>query len=636
MKDILRVALGVPALKLADVAHNRAAILQDMQEAKEKGAAVLLCPELSLTGASCGDLFLSQLLRERVEDALCLLAGDMPEDLLAVVGAPLFLEGRIYNCAVFLAKGRILGAVPKAFLAPAERRVFAPGSELSQALATVGCFTFPVGCELLFRANDGTVIAAEVGTDLTSPLAPAALAALAGAEVILNPAAALAVVGGYDACRRAVCERSARSVCAYALAGAGANESVADGVYNGQGVVALNGTVMAENAKTVASDYLLCADLDLGRVRYDRLHASDFGDAAARYTEGFDTIDVPFALCESDGTMLQLNRLPFIPAQRELRAVRSAEIFEIQASALARRLSITGGKAVIGISGGLDSTLAVLVASRAMKKLGLPATNITAITMPCFGTSDDTLHNALELMETLGVSTRTVVIKDAVLQHFADIGHDPKDFSVTYENAQARERTQVLMDVANQVGGIVIGTGDLSEMALGWCTYNGDHMSMYGVNCDVPKTLVRWVIEALCEEEDFAASRDVLQRILDTPISPELLPPDAVGKIAQKTEDIVGPYALHDFFLYYAVRYQYRPAKIFALAKIAFDGIFDAQTVKRWLSVFWRRFFTQQFKRNCVPDGVKVGSVALSPRGDWQMPSDAVVAEWMREIEELY
>ena len=635
MKDIMRLALGVPTMRLADVEANRAAILQQMQKARDEGATVLVTPELSLTGASCGDLYLSELLRERVMDALCLLAGDMPQGLLATVGAPLWVDGRVYNTAVVLVKGRILGAVPKALLSPAERRVFACGADLAPTLASVGCFTFPVGNELLFRAADGTVVALEIGADRNAPLPPSALAALNGAEVVLNPSAVQALVGAREEHRRAVQERSARSLCVYATASAGVQESVADGVCSGLGVLALNGSVLLDNGKCVDGEYLLCADVDLGRVRYDRLHSPVFADCAARYADGYETAEVPFALCESDGKLLALSRLPFIPENRAEREKRSAEIFEIQASALARRLALTGGKAVIGISGGLDSTLAILVATRAMQKLGLPTTNITAVTMPCFGTSDDTLKNALELMDALGVTTRTVVIKDAVLQHFADIGHDKNDFSVTYENAQARERTQVLMDIANQVGGIVVGTGDLSEMALGWCTYNGDHMSMYGVNCDVPKTLVRWVIEALAETPEFSAAKNVLGRILDTPISPELLPPDAVGKIAQKTEDIVGPYALHDFFLYYAVRYQYRPSKILALATLAFDGLFTPDVIKHWLAVFWRRFFNQQFKRNCVPDGVKVGSIALSPRGDWRMPSDAASAEWMREIEEL-
>ena len=639
MKDILRAALAVPTLKVADVSFNQAQIQARIDEAAQKGATLLVFPELSLTGASCGDLFLSDVLVQGAEQALCELAATVPQGMLVFVGAPIKVKGQLYDCALALGEGRILGAVPKSYLydfgVGGDQRRFASGIALEGALATVGCFTFPVGTDLLFRAADGTVVGAELGTDATAPLSQGALAAMAGAQVVVNLSAAAAVVGGRESVRTQAKALSSRAICAYLYAGAGKDESTADLVYAGQGLMALNGSIVAENEGVVDSDYLLVADLDLGRVRYDRCHERSFAACTAHYMPEYETVELSYPLCVSDGTMLKLSRLPFIPDQASERATRSAEIFEMQATALARRLSVVGGKLVVGISGGLDSTLAVLVAVRAMEMLHLPTTNITAVTMPCFGTTDETLNNALELMETLGVTTRTVPIKDAVLQHFKDIGHDPTDFSVTYENSQARERTQVLMDIANQVGGIVLGTGDLSELALGWCTYNGDHMSMYGVNADVPKTLVRWIIAALVEQGAFATSAAVLQRILDTPISPELLPPDAVGKIAQKTEDIVGPYALHDFFLFWAVRYQYTPAKIYEMARIAFGEMFDGQTVKKWLTVFWRRFFNQQFKRNCLPDGVKVGSVGLSPRGDWQMPSDASATLWLREIENI-
>ncbi len=639
MKDILRAALAVPALKVADVAFNQTQIQQYIEKAAEKGVTLLAFPELSLTGASCGDLFLSDVLTQSAAQALCELAATVPSEMLVLLGAPLLVQGQLYDCAVALGEGRILGAIPKAYLydfaTGGDQRRFASGTVLEGTLATVGCFTFPVGTDLLFRAADGTVVGAEIGADALAPLSQGTLAATAGAEVVVNLSAVGAVVGGREATLLHAKDFSARALCAYLYASAGKDESTADLVYAGQGLMALNGSILTQNDATVDGDYMLMADLDLGRVRYDRRHDRTFAACGARYVPEFEYVELGCALCTSDGSLLKLSRLPFIPDLASDRLARSAEIFEMQATALARRLSIVGGKLVIGISGGLDSTLAVLVAIRAMEKLNLPATNVTAVTMPCFGTTDETLQNALELMETLGVTTRTVPIKDAVLQHFKDIGHDPTDFSVTYENSQARERTQVLMDIANQVGGIVLGTGDLSELALGWCTYNGDHMSMYGVNADVPKTLVRWIITALVEQGAFPASSAVLQRILDTPISPELLPPDAVGKIAQKTEDIVGPYALHDFFLFWAVRYQYTPTKIFALAKIAFEGVFDGATIKKWLTVFWRRFFNQQFKRNCLPDGVKVGSVGLSPRGDWQMPSDASAALWLREIENI-
>ncbi len=638
MRDVMRAAVAVPAMRVADVSYNTAMICAAMQKAKQEGATLLVLPELALTGYTCGDLFLSDLLMERVEEALAALAVDIPDGLLVAVGAPLAIGGQRYNCAVMLGEGRILGAVPKTFLPDyaefSERRWFTSGADLVPMLASVGCFTFPVSTDLVFRAKDGTVVATELCEDMAAPLPPSTLLALAGAEVIVNLSAATATVGKRDSVRSLLLSQSARTLSAYLYAGAGSDESTATAVYNGQCLMALGGKLVCENAKTVNADDMLIADVDLGKIRYDRRHKRTFGESAVRLSHEVEVVSVEFPLCASDGAMLSVSRLPFIP-DAAAREARCAEIFEIQASALARRLSVVGGKAVIGISGGLDSTLAVLVAARAMEKLGLPASHITAVTMPCFGTSDDTLKNALELMETLGVTARTVPIKEAVLQHFKDIGHDVNDYSVTYENAQARERTQVLMDIANQVGGIVIGTGDLSEMALGWCTYNGDHMSMYGVNADVPKTLVRWVIATLADTGVFAACTDVLRRILDTPISPELLPPDAVGKISQKTEDLVGPYALHDFFLYYAVRYQYTPTKIYELALRAFEGLFDSDTVKKWLTVFYRRFFGQQFKRNCTPDGVKVGSVCLSPQGDWRMPSDACANEWLAEIEEL-
>ncbi|MBQ9802896.1 MAG: NAD(+) synthase [Clostridia bacterium] len=642
MKDVLRAALAVPALRVADVAYNTAEIEKKIQEAAAQGATLLTFPELSLTGYTCGDLFAADLLFDRTAEALCQLAGAVPDHMLVAVGAPLLIGGQLYNTAVLMTGGKIVGAVPKTFLpsfgVSEERRHFSPASALDgTVLHTLGCFTFPVGADLLFRAADGTVVGVEICEDLAAPLPPSTLLSLAGAEIILGLAAAHEVVTGREKRRRAILEQSARTKTAYLFASAGKDESTADLIFSGHGMIALAGKSEAENTALIDGDYLLTCDLDLGLIRHDRRRNRTFGECAAHYGagEGVEIVDLPLALTVSDGALLTVRRLPFVPDDAATRAAHCNEIFEMQASALSRRLSVIGGKLTIGISGGLDSTLALLVAVRAMDKLGLPHTNITAVTMPCFGTSDDTLHNALELMEKLGVSALTVPIREAVLQHFKDIGHDTNDFSVTYENSQARERTQVLMDLANKRGGIVLGTGDLSEMALGWCTYNGDHMSMYGVNCDVPKTLIRWIIETVIDENILPDATDVLHRIIDTPISPELLPPDAVGKIAQKTEDIVGPYALHDFFLFYTVRVGYRPAKIFALAAKAFDGIFDGATIKKWLTVFTRRFFTQQFKRNCVPDGIKVGSVALSPRGDWHMPSDATSAEWLREIEEI-
>lgn len=639
MKDILRACVAVPPMRVADVAYNRAEILSAVQAAKAQGATVVVFPELALTGYTCGDLFLSDLLLDRVRDALATLAVEIPEGILVALGAPLGVNGQLYNCAVMLAEGRILGAVPKTFLPNyaefTEHRWFVPGSDLESTLASIDCYTFPIGTDLIFSSPDGTSLGVELCEDVSAPVSPGSLLALSGAEVILNLSAATAEVGKRKGLRDLVLSRSQTGICAYVYAGAGSDESTADAVYSGQSLIALCGKALAENVNGVDARYSICTDIDLGCVRYDRRHNRTFGECVARYAIDTQIVCVPLALCGADGDKLNISSTPFLPQNENERRARCEEIFRIQVAGLARRLSVTGGKAVIGISGGLDSTLALLVCVRAMEKLGLPASNVTAVTMPCFGTSDRTLENSLALMQGLGVTARTVSIKDAVLQHFKDIGHDANDYSVTYENAQARERTQVLMDIANQVGGIVIGTGDLSEMALGWCTYNGDHMSMYGVNADVPKTLVRFIVATLADTEGLSHVANVLRGILDTPISPELLPPDALGKIAQKTEDLVGPYALHDFFLYWAVRYQYAPTKIYAFAKHAFAGVFDGATIKHWLSAFYRRFFTQQFKRNCVPDGVKVGSVCLSPRGDWRMPSDAACTEWLREIEEI-
>ena len=628
MKDILRAAIAVPALKVADVTYNKNAIISRIRESHEAGATLLVTPELSLTGASCGDLFFSRALLQAAKQALIELADATPEDMTVVIGAPLEIAGKLYNCAVLLCAGEICAVTPKTILSAADLRYFSCGSDLDGINLQIGDFSVTADHQLLVTGEDDTVLAMTIGEDAFSAVNHDGDLALMGAEVIVNLSACHALIGGREARRNLLVSQSARNMAAYLFASAGAEESTSDYVYAGQGLAAMGGKLIAENKHVTDSDYMLVCDIDLGRIRYDRLRADFTAEIAPRFL-------LPCPLATSDGSLLKVRRLPFIPDGREARVARCLEIFDMQATALARRLSITGGKLTIGISGGLDSTLAVLVAVRALEKLNLPATNITAVTMPCFGTSDETLNNALALMEALGVTSRTVSIKDAVLQHFKDIGHDPGDFSVTYENAQARERTQVLMDIANQVGGIVLGTGDLSEMALGWCTYNGDHMSMYSVNADVPKTLVRWIVTSIAEEQVFPKASEVLLRVVDTPISPELLPPDAVGKIAQKTEDLVGPYALHDFFLYWAVRYQYTPTKIFALAKMAFDGIFDGATIKKWLTVFHRRFFNQQFKRNCVPDGVKVGSVGLSPRGDWQMPSDASSALWLAEIEAI-
>lgn len=642
MEGIMRVAAAVPKLRLCNVAENAAAMAEQLHEAADRKASLVAFPELSLTGYTCGDLFFQKSLLQATEAGLQQMLEACPEGVTAVVGAPVQADGVLYNCAVVLTKGKLLGVVPKLFLPNYnefyEKRWFASGFQLQAEHVTLCGQQVPMGRELLFESADGVRFGVELCEDLWTALPPSTFLSLHGAELIVNLSASNELIAKREYRQELVRQQSARCLCAYLYVSAGVGESTSDLVFSGHSMVAQCGGMVKENADYLAENYVLTADLDLDRIRGDRREQTSFADAQAHYgtLEPVRRVSCPaMMLAESEPVELHVAKHPFIPADKASRQTRCAQIFDMQATALARRLRITGGKLTVGISGGLDSTLALLAACRAMDMMGLPRTNITGVTMPCFGTTDHTYQNALSLMTTLGVTQREIPIHEAVRLHFRDIGHNEQDHSVTYENAQARERTQVLMDVANQTGGIVLGTGDLSEIALGWCTYNADHMSMYGVNSGVPKTLVRWVIQTATENPAFAASKDVLQSILDTPISPELLPPDEQGNIAQQTEDLVGPYALHDFFLYYAVRFGMRPRKIYELAKLAFADDFDDATILKWLKNFYRRFFTQQFKRNCIPDGVKIGSIALSPRGDWRMPSDAESALWLKECEEL-
>ncbi len=642
MEGIMRVAAAVPKLRLCNVAENAAAMAEQLHVAADRKASLVAFPELSLTGYTCGDLFFQKSLLQATEAGLQQMLEACPEGVTAVVGAPVQADGVLYNCAVVLTKGKLLGVVPKLFLPNYnefyEKRWFASGFQLQAEHVTLCGQQVPMGRELLFESADGVRFGVELCEDLWTALPPSTFLSLHGAELIVNLSASNELIAKREYRQELVRQQSARCLCAYLYVSAGVGESTSDLVFSGHSMVAQCGGMVKENADYLAENYVLTADLDLDRIRGDRREQTSFADAQAHYgtLEPVRRVSCPaLMLAESEPVELHVAKHPFIPADKASRQTRCAQIFDMQATALARRLRITGGKLTVGISGGLDSTLALLAACRAMDMMGLPRTNITGVTMPCFGTTDHTYQNALSLMTTLGVTQREIPIHEAVRLHFRDIGHNEQDHSVTYENAQARERTQVLMDVANQTGGIVLGTGDLSEIALGWCTYNADHMSMYGVNSGVPKTLVRWVIQTATENPAFAASKDVLQSILDTPISPELLPPDEQGNIAQQTEDLVGPYALHDFFLYYAVRFGMRPRKIYELAKLAFADDFDDATILKWLKNFYRRFFTQQFKRNCIPDGVKIGSIALSPRGDWRMPSDAESALWLKECEEL-
>ena len=649
MLDYIRIGCAVPQVRVGDVAENTENICDYIRKAEEAGCDLVVFPELGLTGYCCGDLFFQQPLQAAVKQGLGTITAFSAQypAVTAVVGLPLAVDGQLYNCAAVIAGGQVLGIVPKTFTPDhnefSEKRWFASAMDLPRGqmdaaeLGLEGQYPVPVGTETLFRMGDGTLLGVEICEDLWATISPSARQALGGAEVIVNLAASNETVGKRADRRDMVRRQSASCACIYAFCSAGAGESTQDMVFSGHSVIAQNGKVLEENQDLVASDYLLVTDADLGIVRADRCRKTTFRDAATLYMERYDISgrDGETPPLRGDGSLYKLNKLPFVPERKPDRIERCRAAFQIQAAGLARRLKTIGANAVIGISGGLDSTLALLVAVEAMRQLGRPLTDVYGVTMPCFGTSDRTYQNAWELMRTLGISCKEINIKAAVNQHFADIGHDPAVFNATFENAQARERTQILMDYASVVGGIVVGTGDLSELALGWCTYNGDHMSMYGVNGSVPKTMIRWIIEAVAEEPAFQAAKAVLTDILDTPISPELLPPDAQGKISQQTEDIVGPYALHDFFLYYMVRYGFTPTKIYALACRAFAADFDSATVKKWLVNFYRRFFTQQFKRNCMPDGAKVGSISFSPRGDWRMPSDASGRVWLAEAEAL-
>lgn len=643
MRGLVRVGAAVPSLALGNVKENMKRHLAMMREAKEKHVSIVTFPELSLTGYTCGDLFFQRRLLDDVTDALLALKDEMPEGILAVVGAPLEIEGALYNCAVVLHKGEIISAVPKTFLPNNgefyEKRWFQSGDARRDASVAIPKLKTDVCRQAIFEMEDGVRFGIELCEDLWAPLPPSTMLSVEGAEIILNLSASNELLSKREYRQQLISQQSARCQCGYVYVSAGMGESSSDLVFSGHSVIASCGTVIRESEGYLADNYLMTADIDIDRIRADRMKQSSFADCAAQVRAMWK--QEPNILRTMENALLpddaapdyRVSKHPFIPSDKASRQLRCAQILAMQATALARRLAVTGGKVVVGISGGLDSTLALLAACKAVDMLQLPRTNILGITMPCFGTTDRTYHNALDLMTSLGVSQREIPIHNAVRQHFADIGHDESDHSVTYENCQARERTQVLMDVANKIGAIVLGTGDLSEIALGWCTYNADHMSMYGVNSGVPKTLVRWVIQTAAENEAFSSSRECLQSILDTPISPELLPPDEKGNILQQTEDVVGPYALHDFFLYYAIRFGYPPKKVFELCCIAFQDDFSCETILKWLKNFYRRFWTQQFKRNCMPDGVKIGSIALSPRGDWRMPSDAQYKAWMDECD---
>ncbi len=635
----LRLGVATPEIRVADLDFNLKEILALMEEGSAQHCQLLLFPELSLCGYTCADLFYQQQLLKEVRLALLQIAEKTAEvGLAVVVGAPLEVAGRLFNCGVFCAGGKISGVVPKTYLPNSaefyEQRWFASALENNRNSVQIGTEQVPFGADLLFAAEGFAelLVGIEICEDGWAVQPPSSFQALAGATLLLNLSASPEVLGKFAYRKELVSSHSARCLAAYAYASAGPNESSTDLVFSGHSLIAENGLLLAETQRYRFDSQLILADLDIERLVSERQRNSAYGRAMSE--QAYRIQAFPLTTRHVASLCRPLARTPFVPPNGVERADRCHEIFLIQTSALVKRLRHTGAKqVVIGLSGGLDSTLALLVTVRAFDRLGLDRRGIVTITMPGFGTTVRTRGNAEALAEELGTELRVIAIDKAVHQHFADIGHNPELHDVTYENSQARERTQILMDVANQVGGLVIGTGDLSELALGWCTYNGDHMSMYAVNSGVPKTLVRYLV-AWCADEEFSGrASSVLHDICATPVSPELLPPSADGEIQQLTEEVVGPYELHDFFLFQVVRMNYPPQKVMLLAALAFPELTE-EVIAGWLKNFYRRFFSQQFKRSCLPDGPKVGSVALSPRGDWRMPSDAVVALWLKELGE--
>lgn len=635
----LKVAAAIPSLRVADCIGNMERMAALAEEAARHGVEIVAFPELAVTAYTCGDLLLQPTLLDAAEEALARLARATRKLPLAViVGAPLRHGSTLYNCAVVMSQGKMLGVVPKSYIPNYgefyEERWFASGAGITEEQLLIDGREVDFGADLTFEIN-GAEFGVEICEDLWAPIPPSSQLALNGAKVIFNLSASPEMAGKHAYLRSLVAQQSARTLSGYVYVSAGFGESSTDLVFAGNGLIAENGTVLREAERFSIEEQLVVADIDIQRLEFERRRNTSFRLNEAASENTVIEMEIPEGL-RSAVPDRDIDPMPFVPRDEEHRSERCEEIFRIQSHGLAQRLRHTRcSRAVVGISGGLDSTLALLVTVRTFDLLKLDRAGIIGITMPGFGTTDRTYRNALELMHGLGVTVREIPIRDACMQHFHDIGLDPADRSAAYENAQARERTQILMDVANMEGGLVVGTGDLSELALGWATYNGDQMSMYGVNASVPKTLVRHLVRWVADTENNPATRATLLDIIDTPVSPELLPADPDGKIAQKTEDLVGPYELHDFFLYNFVRLGFGPEKILHLAEAAFDGSYDRETILKWLRVFFRRFFAQQFKRSAMPDGPKVGTVTLSPRGDWRMPSDAAAEVWLREIDTL-
>ena len=635
----VRVGAAVPLLKVADCTYNVEQTELLMQEAASRGVQMLCFPEMGITGYTCGDLFHQKILIEQAERALqSLLERTAGLSLLTLVGMPVRVENRLMNTAVAFQNGRILAIIPKTWLPNYgefyEKRWFSSSREVQAQEVALCCQTVPFGTDILLK-NGEACIGVEICEDLWMPVPPSSFHALHGANLLFNLSASNELIAKNDYRKQLVAQQSTRCIAAYVYASCGFGESTTDVVFAGNAEIVENGSLLAEAERFTLQNQFITADVDVEKLNGDRMRHTGFTADFLHEREVAEYRVLPFAMAELYSEMIErdFDRHPFVPSGPELHK-RCQEMFAIQVQGLAKRMLHTGCQhAVIGISGGLDSTLALLVAVKTFDKLDIPRANIEGITMPGFGTTDRTYKNAVSLIESLGVHFREISIRKAVEQHFSDIGHDALKLDITYENSQARERTQILMDIANQVNGLVIGTGDLSELALGWATYNGDHMSMYGVNVGVPKTLVRFIVQWVSENQMDAETAKILADVVLTPVSPELLPATHDGQISQKTEDLVGPYELHDFFLYQVLRFGFQPSKIRWMAVRAFEGVYEEAVIEQWLRTFYRRFFAQQFKRSCLPDGPKVGSVSLSPRGDWRMPSDAVARMWLEDLD---
>ncbi len=636
----ITVASAVPTVSVADCFSNLENMKQQIAVAEDKGVEIMVFPELSITGYSCQDLFMQQHLVDCAEECLSrLLDFTRALDIILIIGVPVVAANMLFNCAAVIHHGRLIGIVPKTYLPNYgefyEKRWFASAHDIREcSISYAGTKISLSGDPQLFRTSDGVLFGIEICEDLWAPIPPSNTLALAGADIIFNLSASDELIGKHDYLKTLIAQQSARVISGYVYSGSGFGESTQDVVYGGNALIYENGCLLEEGGRFQIEPQLVISQIDIEKLRVERRKNTSFIAATksveARIVECEKSSEHEFKMLRS------VNPTPFIPANDDMKK-SCEEIFCIQVAGLAKRIMHTHSKNVIlGISGGLDSTLALLVCVKTFDKLGMSREGIVGVTMPGFGTTDRTYNNAMTLMERLGITIHEINISAAVTQHFKDIDHDASRHDVTYENSQARERTQILMDLSNRIGGFVVGTGDLSELALGWATYNGDHMSMYGVNAGVPKTLIKYLVRYVAESSVDDKSRDTLLDIIDTPISPELIPADENGNIKQKTEDLVGPYELHDFFIYYTLRYGFSPRKVYMLCRAAFDEKqYDDKTIKSWLKIFYRRFFNQQFKRSCLPDGPKVGSVSLSPRGDWRMPSDASSKMWVEECDNL-